>query len=175
MSRKLLIVALLTGLFFTALGQRKKGKDGTTAPGSVNYKVAGAPLPSLKIYTREGKYLSEKDLENDAHLFIMLFNPTCEHCEEQAGIFRDNIFRFKNTKLMLLAAPAMGPHLSYFTNNAKIGGYPSIQVGLDSSGYIEKTFLYETLPQINIYDKERKLVRMFNGIVPIDSLKAYID
>ncbi len=179
--RKLLIVACLSLPVFIAMGQnRKKDKKKETAAvastnSGIDYKEPEAPLPPLRIYTREGKHMTDQDLKNDASLIVMLFNPTCEHCEQQTIDFRDHIYLFKKTNLMLLAAPGMGPYLGYFTTNTKIEQYPTIQVGLDSAEYIEKTFKYVTLPQINIYDKERKLVKMFYGYTPLDSLKQYIE
>jgi hypothetical protein len=74
-----------------------------------------------------------------------------------------------------VAAANMGPYLSYFTNNTKLDGTPLLQVGIDSSEYIDKTFNYESLPQINIYNKERRLIKTFSGPVPIENLKEYIE
>ena len=179
MLRKLLIVACLSSLVFIAFGQKKKNGKNIAVAGAaeqlVNYKEIRAPLPPLRIFTKQGKYLTEKDLSNDAHLILMIFNPTCDHCEEQTFILKKNIFMFDKSNLVLIAAPSMIPHLGYFTNNTKIDGYPTFKVGVDSSDYIDKTFRQITLPQINIYDRERKLVKMFYGITPIDSLKQYIN
>jgi hypothetical protein len=179
MLRKILLVSC--ALSFTlpaAFGQKKdkaKAAATTTADSKINYKEVGAPLPALKIYTKEGKYLYDRDLANEANLIIMLFNPTCEHCEDQARSFKENISLFKKSKIVLVAAANMGPYLSYFTNNTKLDSTPQLQVGIDSSQYIDKTFTYESLPQINIYNKERKLIKTYNGPVAIESLKDFIE
>jgi len=138
------------------------------------YKETGAPLPALKIYTSDGIRLTEGDLANDATLMLMIFSPLCDHCEDQAILFRDNISLFRKTKLVLIAAPSMRQHLDYFVNNTRIARIPKIIVGTDSNNYTARTFRYEMLPQINIYDKERKLVKVFTGSTPLDSLKVYI-
>jgi len=165
---------------------RKKSKkkhrhtnDTTTAATNTSpqpdYRVTGAPMPPVKMVTMAGKKITTQDLQSDVNLLVMLFNPTCEHCEEQTEIFKKNIFLFKNTKLVMMAGPMMLPYLEYFNNNHKVSEYPgTIMLGVDSSSFIEKAFMYQTLPQINVYDKERKLVRIFNGNVPIDTLKQYI-
>ena len=74
-----------------------------------------------------------------------------------------------------MAAPNMKDYFVFFENVTKVSKHPEINVGLDSAGFIDKTFVYQSLPQINIYDKERKLVKVFTGDVPIDSLKPYIE
>jgi hypothetical protein len=47
-------------------------------------------------------------------------------------------------------------------------------VGADSFKVTDRLFTYQGLPQINIYNKERKLIKIFQGDIFIDSLKAYI-
>ena len=179
MVRKLLIVSSLVSLAFVAYGQNKKKDKAlvtTNAETKVNYRELGAPLPPVRFYTQDGKYLTNQELQNDANLLLMLFNPTCDHCEDQARILKENIFLFKNSKIVLVAAPGMGPYLSYFTNNTKIDSYPTLQLALDSAQYIEKIFNYDqTLPQLHVYDKQRKLLKTFYGSNPIDSLKMYIE
>jgi hypothetical protein len=178
MQRKLLIVACLLAGSFSVFAQKTKSnaaKNALVAGGEQkNYKEIGSDLPSLRVYRSDGVFLTNETLKNDAPLIIMLFNPTCEHCEDETMLLRDNIALFKKTNLVLIAAAGMEPYLSYFFNNTKIADVPKIQVGTDSSGYIEKTFRYNSLPQINIYDKNRKLVEVFTGDTPLDALKPYI-
>ena len=177
MQRKLLIVACLLTSTFTGYSQnheRDRPEKALITTEEASYKEIGAPLPSLRIYRRDGAYLSEQDFKKNIPLIIMLFNPTCEHCEEQTKLFEKNIDLFKNTNLVLLAAPGMEPYLSYFVNNTGANDFPALQIGVDSGGYIRKTFRYESLPQINVYDENRKLMKVFTGITPIDSLKAYL-
>ncbi|RYZ54077.1 MAG: hypothetical protein EOP49_05925 [Sphingobacteriales bacterium] len=178
MLRKLILIGCSLGIVFTGDAQNRKKKK-NTAPGAtqtsgIDYKQQGAPLPPVRFFNQDGKYITNKTLDNKANLFLMLFNPTCEHCEEQTILFKDNIHLFKNTKIVLVAGPAMGPYLEYFVNTTKISGFPSIQLTLDSSNYIEQTYHYSSLPQLNIYDADRKLLRTFNGSVPLDTLRQYI-
>lgn len=180
MLRKLSIVSCLLIIGFVAFGQKhkkqaKKATGSTVSSDKIDYKAIGSPMPHLNIYRRDGKYLNDENLKNDANLFLMLFNPTCEHCEDETILLKENIFRFKKSKIVLIAAPSMGPYLDYFVNNTKTDSFPSIQIGLDSCGYLDKVFRYETLPQINIYDKDRKLIKVFTSDTPIDSLKQYIE
>jgi len=178
MRRKLLIITCLLSVCIIAYAQNSKRgneKKASTAGTAEDYKQVGTALPTINFYRRDGAYITNNDLNNDASLIIMLFNPTCEHCEQQTKLFEQNIDLFRKTNLVLVAAPGMGPYLQYFVNNTKVDSFPQIQVGLDSSQYIEKTYRYEALPQINIYSKDRRLTRIFTGNVPIDTLRAYIE
>ncbi len=182
MKCKLLILSFLS-VFFVAQSQT----------GNSNYKEIGAPMPAIrlvvppltvnestakkgkKVATPQNQIVTEKELKNDANLLVMMFNPTCGHCEEQTDLFLQNISLFKKSKLVLMAGAQMIPYLEHFNRGRQIDKFPqTIIMGVDSSQFIEKTYLYEILPQINVYDAERKLIRSFTGIVPIDSIRSYI-
>src|SRR5688572_1746824 len=114
MIRNLLIVSCLLGPVFSAFGQGRPGEKTLVAKGTeakADFKELGAPMPPLRMYTREGTYLTNNDLKNDANLILMLFNPTCEHCEDQTAIFKKNLSLFRNSKIVLMAASGMGPYL----------------------------------------------------------------
>jgi len=121
------------------------------------------------------KYLTDKDLDNNANLFVMMFNPTCSHCQDETVIIRNNIALFKKTQLVLMANPVMGQYLPDFVNMLHVLDYPEMHVGIDSCGFIDKVFMYSMLPQINIYGRDRKLLKIYNGETPMDSLKKYIE
>lgn len=183
MLRKLLVITLLFSTVAVAYAQKKdkkkkknKGKTEQVASDTakIDYKEVGAPLPPLQITTRTGEKLTEKDFAGSRNLLVMMFNPTCDHCQEETTIIQKNIEKFKNTKILLVAAPSMIDYLEFYNNVTRYSKYPDMVVGVDSAGFIDKTFTYQSLPQINIYDKNRKLVKIFAGVTEIDALEPYI-
>lgn len=184
MLRKLLIITLLLGCTATGYAQKKhkKRKDKEAqAPVTeevskeINYKEDGAPMPDIKIITKDGTKLVTEDFDGHSYLWVMMFNPTCDHCQEQTFTIEKNIDLFDKTKIVMLASPEMESFLDFYNNVTRYSKYPKINVGIDSSDFINKTFRYEALPQINIYDKDKKLIKVFAGAVAIDALKPYID
>jgi hypothetical protein len=181
MIRKLLIIVCLISTVYIAFAEKKKkkGKDKVqkteaVADSAIDYRLPGAPLPPVNFFLKNGRYVTNEDLDNGANLFIMMFNPTCEHCQDQAQQLEKNIALLKKSIFIMIAAPQMKEYLSYFENGTHVSQYPSIKVGLDSSKYIEKTFSYQALPQINVYDANRKLLRVFVGETSMDTLKQYL-
>ena len=198
MLRQLFVIVCLAGTT-TALAQQPKNppaKPKEKQAAEIDYKETGASMPPIKVLLYEdsakksltkekvnpkgGKkadnvYLTSEDLDNGANLFVMMFNPTCSHCEDEAAVLRNNIFLFKKTKLVLMANPGMKQYLPDFVNRQHLDEYPSFNIGIDSSDFINKTYLFQMLPQINIYDHDRKLLKIYNGEVAIDSLKKYIE
>ena len=169
----------------------------------IDYHQPDAPMPRLKLVTLDtlskefsGKALrklnkksskamgyasvtriiTNKDIDSRGNIFTMMFNPTCGHCEDQTEIMKKNIDLFQHSRLYLVANANMKTYLPDFIKNHKTHDfYPIMTVGMDSADFIKETFLYGALPQINIYSKDHKLIKSYNGEVSIDSLKQYID
>lgn len=140
-----------------------------------HYKAIGSKLPPLRVVTLDGKTITNKDVSYHANLLVMLFNPVCEHCQNETELLEQNIKLFNKSKLLMVTAPNMKSELGSFERNSHTGNYMNtILIGLDSNGTIDKTFQYNSLPQINIYNSKRKLIKVFSGDTPIDSLKTYI-
>jgi hypothetical protein len=140
----------------------------------VDYKELGSPLPDFIVKIGEGKIMTQKDAMYNGNLLLMIFNPTCGHCEDMTDLLEKNIALFSTSRLLMVATSVMEPYMGDFKKHHHIADYPQIQVAIDSSKLIDKTFQYKMLPQINIYDKNRKLIKCFYGDTPIDSLKQYI-
>jgi hypothetical protein len=113
-------------------------------------------------------------VDNNANLLVMMFNPTCSHCEDQTQLMLKNAAIFKRTKWVLLANKGMKPYLHDFVKVFHLSDYPFVFIGTDSAGFNDNAYMYKALPQINIYDHQRKLIKVFNGEIPMDSLEMYI-
>lgn len=180
--RKLLIIACLLSIAFAGFGQKKRKKDkavpvvvDTNIPDTTNYKVLGAPMPAIKLVTRDNVVFTDRNMANKSNIFIIMFNPLCDHCQEEALMLEKNVGLFKKSNVVFMAASNMMQMLDFFESSTNISNYPKFYVGIDSSGFMTKTQRYENLPHMNIYDGDRKLIKMLNGDVPLDSLKAYIE
>lgn len=197
MLRKLLVCACLCSTAkATAQVSLTPVKTTEKQVNEIDYTQSGAPMPPLRIIIQPdtaGKanaapqhrkkankhiaakpVMTEKDFDNQHNLFVMLFNPNCSHCEDVTLLLGQHIKLFKKSNIVLLAAPSMKLNLGDFVSILHTGRFPGMYVGLDSAGFIKNTLLYKQLPQINIYDKHRKLIKTFSGEVTIDSLQAYI-
>jgi hypothetical protein len=142
---------------------------------SLSHKKRKKKMAQEVIQDKSKKIVTNADVDNRANLLVMMFNPTCSHCEDQAERMEKNIAYFSNSKMLMIATPNQGQYVPAFVKNHHVASYPSFIVGVDSSNFIDKVFLYQALPQINIYNADRKLIRTFTGEVSVDSLKQYIE
>jgi thiol-disulfide isomerase/thioredoxin len=162
-----------------------------------SYKLPGDPVPPFKIVslpweeiyferdsnaqnvtkTREitpMRIITNADVDPSKNLLLMFFNPTCGHCEEQTLHFEENRELFKKTQIILVASPDVGEYLNDFAVKTHLNEYPEIWMGMDYDNLISKAYLYYQLPQLCIYDKHDKLIRMMSGGGSIDTLRPYI-
>ncbi len=193
MLRKLLIISCLfsTGTIFAQEGVRPSSGVNIRQTGSASsrqmtektsgisaevtdYKAIGTPLPNFMVKTIDGKIITNKDVQYNGNLLLMLFNPTCSHCENMTELLEKNIALFNKTKLLMVATPGMEPYMQEFERRHRTKEYAPIWLTNDSTKLIDRIFTYKMLPQINVYDKNRNLIKSFNGDISIDSLKEYI-
>lgn len=147
-----------------------------------DYKKVGTELPPFRLFVcrdssddKRHEVLTNDNLPRKGNLFVMIFNPTCSHCEDETAMLEKNLDLFRKSRLVLSATPQMRPYVYDFIKMMHVNDYPMLTVGIDSANYLDKVFLYQMLPQINIYDHHHKLLKIYSGEVSIDSLKQYIE
>lgn len=137
------------------------------------YKTVGAALPSLRIVDRSMQPHTEAEINKKNHSFVVMFNPTCHHCIDVAKMFGTHKKDFRKNTIFFVAAADMMPYMDHFYKETGAAEFDNITIGVDSSSIITNLYKYGNLPQINIYDKNKKLVRIFSGETPLDSLLQY--
>ena len=182
MAHKLLILAFILSAA-NAFAQHNPEAPGQKMPPmhpmphverDTEFTTIGAPLPDFMFKTIKGKVYSRDDFKNNANLFVMIFDPGCHHCQEETKMIEESIGLFKKSKIVLITNENFGIRLPDFIKDEQTDRYHQFTIGIDSTGIMKKIFLYTQLPQINIYDKSRKLIKIFKGTTPIDSLRQYI-
>lgn len=193
-SHRLILLHFIIALLFLS-----NAKAQSSAPirslQDVDYTIPGAPMPALlfmsykdtssaemakqkrkkkDISTGYYSLLSGEALANNANLFVMIFSPECEHCNAVASMLENNATAFKQSKLLLLTSNMLSELIPDFAMRHQLNKYPNTYVGFDSSDFAKKIFLYQSLPQISIYNPQRTLIRHFTGEVTFDSLRQYI-
>lgn len=163
-------IALMALCGQQALAQQQQ----PTKTGFEKYQEIGGELPELKIVTGKYKTYTNKDFKSKNHFILVMFNPTCGHCIKMTKLISTNAGLFKDTKVAFMAPASMISYLNDFYTETQVFQHPEFVVGVDSAYAVDKLYTYGTLPQINIYDKNAKLVKTFKGDTPLDSLKHYL-
>jgi thiol-disulfide isomerase/thioredoxin len=156
---------------------KKHAKQATVDPSTdlkEDYQKIGSSLPTLRIVDTNNVSFTGKTFQSKHNFFLFMFNPTCGHCINMAKLIVGNYSAFKNNKIAFMASPQMTSVIGSFYQATGIGKYPEIKVGVDSAYAIEKIYNYQTLPQLNIYNNQHKLIKVFHGDITLDSLKQYL-
>ncbi len=174
----LFVYSLLLSISFATLASaQERGKETVI----VHHKNLGAPMPSFEIKTNEAKINTDRDFEAFDNLVLILFNPTCDHCINLGKEIAANPKVFKNTAVVYIAANGMDDYLKYFIDQTgldKVLGKnivmgvdqtPNAGLGNSFSVFLAQLFEYQ-LPQVNIYNKERKMIFKRSGAIALDEI-----
>lgn len=140
----------------------------------VSYREIGSVLPPMRVIGRDSLEYHAAGVKDGHNFFLVLFNPTCGHCIRMGVAIGEHESDFKDNKVLFLAGGQMMPYMKSFFEQTKLDQHPGIKVGIDSAQAVDRLFSYKTLPQINIYDKNRVLIKSFYGDTPLDSLRRYV-
>lgn len=166
---KKIFFTLFTILPFIVCAQNKKA-----AP-SIYTKEVGSSLPALRIVDTSNQVFTNDSFQSKEFLLLFLFNPSCGHCIDAGTLLKQNCDSFKNVHVAFMAGAMMLPYMSTFYNATKIEQCNQYTIGVDSAGVIEQLYNYIALPQLNIYNKERKLVKILNGNISMATLRPYLN
>ena len=164
--RKLLFISVFMLSSFSLLTAQKKQNFGA-------YIEIGSELPTIKAVDGKLKTYTAADFSNEHNFFVIMFNPTCGHCISVTRMIGENSAVFKNNHMLFLASSPMLPYFPDFLEETNMYKHPEMIVAVDSAYFIEKAYSYIVLPQINIYDANRKLIKTFTGETSLDSLRVY--
>ena len=104
----------------------------------------------------------------------MLFNPECEHCQEQLKLLLSLPEVAKTTNLVLTSTETL-PKIKLFYNKFHLEKYPWIYIGKDHKYFLGVFYKPKTIPVLAFYNKQKQLVYFNQGNVKkkqiIDALK----
>lgn len=172
--RILILLCMCVPVLSFTKKNKKQSRPQVTESNAV-YQKGGAQLPEFRVMTLKGDIITNANVKNDANLFVMIFNPTCEHCAAMTVAIEKSSALFKKSKVLMVIPRSLESELGTFEKGAGTDKYPMLVIGSDTSRLIDKLYNYENIPHINIYDHERKLIKTLNGQETIDSLKPYIE
>jgi thiol-disulfide isomerase/thioredoxin len=119
-------------------------------------------VDSMTVFTKS-------DLKKKKPVLIMLFSPTCEHCQHETEELLQNIEAFK--KVQIVMATTMDFSLmKEFYERYELAKYRNIRVGRDFQTTLPSFFMIHNLPYLAMYDKKGNLITTFEGAAKIEDV-----
>jgi thiol-disulfide isomerase/thioredoxin len=156
---------LLALFFLLSLMQSFAQTDSTQPP----YKRFPTFPPAKLLNIDSTTYFSKSDLPRKKPVMLMIFSPTCEHCQHETEEIIKNMDRFKNIHIV------MATHLPYdsmmaFRQRYGLAQYKNITVVQDNKYFLPVFYMISNLPYMALYNKKGKLITTFEGSQKIETL-----
>jgi peroxiredoxin len=159
------ILILLSIVFLPACSQKKEKEAEVLTAKETNDR------PALPIKMTDGNTADFRELKGKA--VLVLFQPDCDHCQQEAQHIRENLKAFNDYNLYFVSSSPM-EEIEKFSREYQLAGYENIAFGWTTTENIINTFGPIQAPSVYIYSKEGKLVQEFNGQVDISVILKYL-
>ena len=100
---------------------------------------------------------------------LMVFSPTCEHCQHETEELINNIDKFKNILIVMTTSMPFDSMLSY-REKYHLERYRNIIVAQDTDYFLFTFYQVHNLPFLAFYDKKKELISVFEGGLPMDKI-----
>ncbi|MBI3140177.1 MAG: redoxin domain-containing protein [Sphingobacteriales bacterium] len=161
--KKSLFTLLCMALVFASFSQQ----DSTRAPFK---RFPG--FPPISLLLPDGvSYFTKKDLPENKAVLLMLFSPSCSHCQEETREILNHIAEFKNVHIVM-ATPMPFDSMLVFREKYKLADYKNITVAQDNKVMMPTYFMIGNLPFLAFYNRKKLLLDTFEGSMPIEKVVA---
>ncbi len=138
--------------------------------GSANARSTSFPPVSLLL--PDGKnYYTQKDLPADKAVLVMLFNPSCTHCQQETEEITRNINKFSNIHILMCTPMPLDSMLA-FRKKYNLAKYSNIVVTQDSRVQMPSYYMISNLPFLAFYNRKRQLIGTHEGSISLEKLLA---
>jgi len=160
MKRLFLLFFLLTS--FTAFSQVD------TTPPYLRTKL----LPNFSLLTIDSVEFDQTILGEGKNTIIMLFNPECDHCQEQLKVLLSIPAVLENSQLILSSIETMEKNRIFY-NKFHLEKYPFVHLGKDHKYFFGGYYRPNTIPVLAIYNQRKELLFFNQGNTKRKSWKIF--
>ena len=107
-------------------------------------------------------------------IVIIFFNTDCDHCQVEIKNLTAKIDQLKNVQIIMVSAMGFNV-LQRFYEDYKIADYPNITMARDPSYNFTSFYKVSFVPQVYMYDKNRKFLNVIRGMVPVEEIAKIIN
>ena len=157
-------------IFILLFSQLGKAQTDTNAP---YWKNRNIPLFRL-VNVKDSAFYSESNLAKNKITVFMLFNPECEHCQQQFKMLV-KLPRIKNEAQVVLASTETWDKILTFFSKFEVGKYPFVTLCKDTKYTFGAFFQPKTVPVMVIYNKKGQFEFIKQGEIKKNELEAVLN
>ena len=121
-------------------------------------------LPAFHLLTLDSTVFDQSVLTEKNNTIIMLFNPECEHCQNQLKLMLSIPELVAATNVILTSTETL-QKIKIFYDKFHLENYPLIHVGKDNKYFFGGFYKPKTVPVLAFYNKQKELVYFNQGTV----------
>lgn len=165
--KKYLLVLTLLVISALSFSQHNHQIDTVPAP-ATRFKS----FPPVKLLMPDSiTYFTKDVLPKKTPVLLMVFHPSCEHCQQETENITKNIDKFSGIQIVMSTMVPLF-EMKAFMEKYKLASYKNIIVAQDYTFFLPPYFQFNNLPFLAFYNKKKKLVSTFGGSLPVDKIVA---
>ena len=111
---------------------------------------------------------------SDRVTILVFFGTKCKRCEDEINGFYKNRSNLEDVRIILLSSESIENCTDFFVTH-KLFELPNLYILRDTSGHIMRNSGISGVPATFLYDKDKRLVKRFEGEVKTETLLEYIE
>jgi len=126
-------------------------------------------IPAFSFQSLNGELFTNDNLKIGVTTVFIYFNSTCHYCMNKASLIQKHINGFEDYQLVLISEES--PYrIKEFATQYKLDNHANITFLSDTQSHFTTVFGSSTIPYVLVYDKEKKLIGKFKGLVKIETI-----
>jgi thioredoxin-related protein len=126
--------------------------------------------PAIKLLLTDSvSYYTKEDLPKKKPVILMMFNPTCEHCQHETEDILKDIDKLKDIQIVMASSMSLDA-IRLFIEKNKLADFKNIIVGQDTHFFLPGFFMVRNLPFMAFYDGKKNLIDVHSGPTPVESI-----
>lgn len=106
-------------------------------------------------------------------VLLIVFNPTCEHCQAEAREIKANIEKLKDVTILMIASVQL-KDIQDFSVQYGMSDLENVHFAYTSPLYGYQFFGGIQLPHLRLYDHELKMIKSFSGSTSVDHIVSQL-
>jgi thiol-disulfide isomerase/thioredoxin len=128
-------------------------------------------LPVFTLLKTDSTVFTQKNIDKNKKVLIMLFSPDCGYCKIQTDSIIAGIAKLKDVEIIMATFEPM-PAITAFYKQYRLERFSNITLGRDTRYFFPPFYEATGTPFLALYDEKRKLVTTFNTSVPLEKILA---
>lgn len=119
-------------------------------------------LPDFSLVSKDSVAFDQSILQANKKTIILLFNPECEHCQDQLTLLLA-MPEIKQSAQIVLTTTETLDKLNIFYKKFNLQNYPFVYPGKDTKYIFGKFFQPKTIPVLAFYNNKKQFILVNQG------------